>query len=155
MADVRCFQTTQKIKGNLDQVWSFFSTPLNLNNITPPDMHFDILPNQHLDHMYPGQIIRYNIEPFKGIKFRWVTEITHVKDKAFFVDEQRFGPYAFWHHQHIFNQISPDCVTMQDIVHYALPFGKLGQIFAGGMVRKKIESIFKYRKELIGNYFKG
>jgi ligand-binding SRPBCC domain-containing protein len=29
-----------------------------------------------------------------------MTVITAVKENSYFIDEQRFGPYALWHHKH-------------------------------------------------------
>ena len=94
--------------------------------------------------MYPGQIIQYIVTPVLGIKTKWVTEITHVKDRSYFVDEQRFGPYALWHHKHFIKEIEGG-VEMEDIVDYKVPFGWLGQLVHPFLVKPKLEEIFKYR----------
>ena len=92
-------ETKQLLKTDLESAWDFMSDPRNLAQITPEYMQFKVLGD--LDGlMHAGKIIEYRVSPIAGIKMHWVTEITHVQDKVFFVDEQRFGPYQFWHHQH-------------------------------------------------------
>ena len=84
----------------LDKMWDFFSRPENLMKITPEGVFKEIQTDIKGVEMYEGMIIQYTIAPLLNIPMNWVTEITHIKDKAYFIDEQRFGPYAFWHHQH-------------------------------------------------------
>lgn len=136
---------------NLDEAWAFFSSPKNLNKITPNDMSFEIL-SSNVDQMYPGQIIRYNIAPIAGIKMNWVTEITHVQDRLFFVDEQRFGPYAMWHHQHHFKPMNGG-TEMIDILHYKVPFGIVGSIANALFVGNKVKQIFEFRKHKLNQLF--
>ncbi len=138
---------------DIGEVWQFFSRPENLNGITPPDMSFEILSDIANLEMYEGMIIQYKISPFLGIKLNWTTEITHVKDQEYFVDEQRFGPYALWHHQHHFVQ-KEGGVLMFDKLHYAIPFGPIGRIANGVYVGNKVESIFEYRKKAIADVLK-
>jgi ligand-binding SRPBCC domain-containing protein len=147
-------RTYQKLPISLNQAWEFISSPYNLETITPPDMKFDIT-NSILktDKMYAGQVICYKLTPLLNISMEWVTEITHVKDKEYFIDEQRFGPYAFWHHQHFLKPIEGG-IIMEDIVHYKLPFGFLGKIAHFIFVKQKLKGIFDYRyhkmEELFG-----
>ncbi|MCX2575618.1 SRPBCC family protein [Pedobacter sandarakinus] len=147
---------TQKIPVDLDTAWEFFSSPLNLAEITPTDMTFDVTtPNMENTKMYPGLIITYKVSPLLGIKLDWMTEITHVKDRSYFIDEQRFGPFAFWHHQHHFTEIDGG-VLMHDILHYAIGFGPIGKIANAITVHKKINEIFNFRykkvEEIFGKY---
>lgn len=136
---------------SLDEAWDFFSRPQNLNEITPDDMQFEIL-TENIPRMYQGQIIQYNITPFPFIKMGWVTEITHVQDRYMFVDEQRFGPYAFWHHQHIFEE-AENGVLMTDILHYRVPLGVVGKLVDQLVVERKVRSIFEYRFKVLENKF--
>ncbi len=136
--------TVQNLPITVDEAWNFLSDPKNLKTITPEYMSFDILAGADRP-MYPGQLIQYNVTPIAGISTKWVTEITHVKEKEYFVDEQRFGPYALWHHKHFITPI-PGGVKMEDIVDYKLPFGKLGELFHPLLVAPKLKEIFKYRK---------
>jgi ligand-binding SRPBCC domain-containing protein len=129
---------------SLDEAWDFFSTPKNLSRITPEHMGFQITSEHKNEKMFPGQIITYKVFPFKGISTNWVTEITHVVDKKYFVDEQRFGPYSMWHHEHWFNVINGG-VEIVDRVSYKLPFGFLGRIIEPFMIRKQLRAIFNYR----------
>lgn len=143
----------QIVSGTAEDVWQFISSPLNLNKITPPTMRFLILGDlSALQHMYPGQIIEYRVSPFKGYSSHWVTEITHVEQGRYFVDEQRFGPYSFWHHQHIIEQ-APGGVEMTDIVHYKLPFGFLGRILNWLLVAPRLKQIFDYREQAMTQAF--
>lgn len=131
--------------------WDFFSSPLNLAEITPPWLNFQVISDVP-DRMYPGLILQYNVHPFFGIPIGWVTEITHAEEPRFFADEQRAGPYRMWHHEHHFRE-TPDGVEMTDIVHYILKMEPLSEILAGGMVRKKLEEIFDYRYEVLRRKF--
>jgi len=145
-----------KIKQNLpisvDKAWEFLSNPKNLKEITPKYMNFRILSGADRS-IFAGQIIQYKVTPMLGISTKWVTEITHVKDKEYFVDEQRFGPYALWHHKHFIKKIDGG-VEMEDIIDYKIPFGIIGQIAHPIIVKNKLKQIFKYRenklKELFG-----
>lgn len=119
------FEVDLKLPIGLDEAWDFFSTPKNLDRITPKDMSFEIISGAE-SKAYEGQLINYNIKPFLNISMNWVTEITQCVNRKYFIDEQRFGPYKSWHHQHHFKEIS-DGVLMKDILHYALPFGPFGE----------------------------
>lgn len=132
----------------LDQAWEYFSSPHNLKEITPKEMGFNVLSKHKTDKMYQGQIICYHVKPVLGIPLFWMTEITHVRDKEYFVDEQRFGPYTFWHHQHFFSATEGG-VLMEDLVHYKLPLGPLGAIANSLFVSQKLNSIFTYRKQVL------
>lgn len=148
--------TTQKLPISLQEAWDFIANPKNLGVITPDTMGFKTLSGDDRK-MFAGQIIEYTITPLFGLKMSWVTEITHVQDKAFFVDEQRFGPYAFWHHKHFLKEI-PGGVEMEDIVHYKVPMGFLGKLAHPLLVKPKLKEIFDFRQkklvELFGE-FKG
>ncbi|GAA4274159.1 SRPBCC family protein [Aquimarina gracilis] len=147
-------KTKQNLPISLDEAWEFLSDPRNLKTITPDYMGFKIISGAERK-MYPGQIIQYIVTPVAGIKNKWVTEITHVTDKQYFVDEQRFGPYALWHHKHFIKEI-PGGVEMEDIIDYKVPFGFLGQLIHPILVKPKLKEIFKYREkkliELFGTF---
>lgn len=102
--------------------------------------------------MYEGMLITYTITPLFGIKMRWMTEITHIKEGDYFVDEQRFGPYALWHHEHHFKQVD-DGILMTDIVHYAIPYGFIGQWANALLVARKLRQVFEYREKMIREIF--
>jgi len=144
----------QNLPISINEAWDFLSSPANLKIITPGYMGFNILSGADRP-MYPGQIIQYIVTPILGIKTKWVTEITHVMDKKYFVDEQRFGPYALWHHKHFIKEIKGG-VEMEDIIDYKVPFGFLGQLAQPILVKPKLEEIFNYRtkklEELFGKY---
>jgi ligand-binding SRPBCC domain-containing protein len=148
--------TKQNLPITLDQAWEFLSSPKNLKTITPPYMGFKTLSGDDRP-MFAGQIIQYIVTPVAGIPTKWVTEITHVVDKHYFVDEQRFGPYALWHHKHFLREIDGG-VEMEDIVDYKLPLGIIGQLVHPFLVKPKLKEIFDFRHkkliELFGE-FKG
>ena len=138
-------KTTQVLKTDIDTVWDFMSSPENLALITPQYMGFTILSDKEdIKKMYPGQIIHYYVTPIMDIKMNWVTEITHVVHHKYFVDEQRFGPYAFWHHKHFIKEV-PGGIEMTDILHYKVPFGFIGNIVNRLFISHKIKEIFDYR----------
>lgn len=148
--------TKQNLPISLDQAWDFLSNPKNLKTITPDYMGFKTLSGDEKE-MFAGQIIQYIVTPIFGIPMKWVTEITHVANKNYFVDEQRFGPYALWHHKHFLKEI-PGGVEMEDIVHYKVPMGILGQLVHPFLVAPKLKEIFDYRSvkliELFGEFKK-
>ncbi|WGF92479.1 SRPBCC family protein [Aequorivita marisscotiae] len=144
----------QKLPITLKEGWNFLSNPKNLKVITPEYMGFNIQSGADRE-MYPGQIIEYIVTPILGIKTRWVTEITHSVENEYFVDEQRFGPYALWHHKHFIKEIEGG-IEMEDLLHYKLPFGFIGQLVHPYLVKPKLEEIFEFRKNkltaLFGNF---
>lgn len=144
----------QNLPISISEAWEFLSNPVNLKTITPDYMGFNILSGADRP-MFPGQIIQYIVTPVLGIKTKWVTEITHVKHKEYFVDEQRFGPYALWHHKHFIKEIEGG-IEMEDIIDYKVPMGILGQMVHPVLVKPKLKEIFEYRtkklEELFGKY---
>ena len=148
-------KTVQKIPVSLDEAWRFFSDPSNLQTITPAKMGFQIISQYHGEKMYAGQLIEYKVKPVLGIPMYWMTEITMVKEKEYFIDEQRFGPYKLWHHQHHFKTIDGG-VEMTDIVHYKNPLWIIGRIADQIFVKKQLKAIFDYRfkkvEELFGKW---
>lgn len=145
-------QTSQFIKSDINAVWDFMSSPKNLALITPDYMKFEILSDLGDGKMYQGQIIEYYVRPLLNIKLHWVTEITHVKEKEFFVDEQRFGPYSFWHHKHSFKETA-EGVVMNDLIHYKLPLGLIGKIGNELMIKKQLKEVFDYRNKVVDKVF--
>ncbi len=144
-------KTVQKLPISLNEAWDFFSSPKNLKIITPPYMGFDITSGGE-NKMYAGQIITYIVKPVLGIPMEWVTEITHVQEPFYFVDEQRFGPYSLWHHKHFFKEI-PGGVEMSDLVHYKIPLGLIGKIMNQIYIKNKLKEIFDYRYQTLENMF--
>ena len=142
----------QFVPVDLATAWDFFSSPKNLAKITPQHMGFQITNKYEVGKMYPGMLITYKVSPLLGIKLDWCTEITHVKDHVYFVDEQRFGPYAMWHHQHHFEVVEGG-VMMTDIVDYAISFGLLGSIVNVLLVKNAVKEIFEFRKHKIVELF--
>ncbi|MBC7947136.1 MAG: SRPBCC family protein [Chitinophagaceae bacterium] len=150
---IHCIKMVQKIPVALDVAWNFFSNPANLERITEEGVGFSIVSKHHSDKIYPGQIIEYRIKPFAGISLYWMTEITNVVDRQLFVDEQRFGPFDMWHHQHHFKEVGGG-VEMTDIVHYKIPFWVVGELANVVFVKNKLRGIFEYRKNMIGEIFR-
>jgi ligand-binding SRPBCC domain-containing protein len=144
---------SQRLPMNLQECWDFFSSPANLKILTPEHLGFQIRNEQPNNRkMYAGQIISYTIKPLWNFPLEWVTEITHVQEPYYFIDEQRTGPYRFWHHEHRFNPI-PDGVEMIDLLYYKMPFGLIGKAFHWLKVRQDIENIFIYRQAKLQKMF--
>lgn len=146
------FQKEQYVNASIDEVWDFISSPQNLKKITPKNMGFDIRTSNLPNKIYEGMIISYTVRPLMRIPTNWVTEITHIRDKSYFVDEQRVGPYALWHHQHI---IIPhkNGVLMKDIVSYQPPFGLLGRMANALVIKNKLNEIFDFRTKALEEIF--
>lgn len=141
----------QLLRISMEEAWAYFSTPRNLNEITPPDLNFEITSGD-VDEMYTGQIITYRIGILPGIKQNWITEITAVEKNKMFIDEQRFGPYKFWHHKHFFRE-ETNGVLVTDVVHYALPFGVFGSIAHRLFVKNRLNRIFDFRYDYLHEKF--
>lgn len=142
---IHILERRQRLPIPIEAAWSFFSSPRNLPEITPPWLAFS-LTSEPAETMYAGMILTYCLRPVMGIPVCWVSEITHVAAPRFFVDEQRIGPYRLWHHQHLFRE-APGGVDMTDIVHYALKWGIAGELVHRWIVRRKLASIFDYRRD--------
>jgi ligand-binding SRPBCC domain-containing protein len=142
---------TQFVKTDLQTCWDFFSSPKNLQKITPEYMGFDVL-TEIPEKMYEGLMIEYKVRPLLNIPMRWITEIKTVKDKQFFIDEQRKGPYVIWHHEHHFKEVNGG-VEMTDIVSYELPMGFLGRMVHPILVKSKLEEIFTHRFKKVEEIF--
>lgn len=141
------------IPRSLDETWDFFSRPENLEELTPKDVKFEFLTPLKGVEMYPGIAIQYRVTPFPGFTTDWITEITQIKDKTYFVDDQRVGPFALWHHQHWFKSLGPQETEMTDILHYQAPLGILGTIADKLFVHRQVKEIFRFREEAVRAYF--
>jgi len=146
------YDAEQFLPISLDEAWDFFSSPHNLKEITPAHLDFKITNDTGKGKMYEGMFITYIVKPVLGIPMRWCTEITHIEDKKHFIDEQRFGPYSCWHHEHHFEAVDGG-VLMKDTVIYGIPFGFIGRIANSLFVRKEVANIFIYRKEVTDKLF--
>ncbi len=141
----------QILPADLDRVWRFFATPRNLDELTPPDLKFRIL-TAVPESMYPGLLIEYRISPLPGVWLRWLTEIRHIRDREYFVDEQRIGPYRLWYHEHHFEAV-PGGVRMTDRVTYEVGWGPFGWLAEKLWVRRQLEHIFDYRARKVAEVF--
>jgi len=151
MGKVYTLRRQQSIPVSMEKAWDFISSPANLKKITPQYMGFDITSPELPGKMYAGMIITYIVTPVAGIRVNWVTEITHIEEGKYFIDEQRSGPYAFWHHQH-FIEPDGDGVIMTDILTYRPPFGILGRISNLLFIRSRLNEIFDYRNRVLSEW---
>lgn len=145
--------TEQIIHASLEEVWDFFSSPENLDNLTPGNMAFEITSQKPVPKMFEGQMIEYKVAPVLNIPLHWKTLISEVKDKEYFVDEQLEGPYKFWRHKHIFKSLGINTVKMNDELEYALPLGPLGTIAHTLYVKNRLKEIFDYRYQKVDQLF--
>ena len=145
------FKAKQFLPITINEAWDFFSNPNNLPKITPPWLNFEVT-TQLESRMYAGMIITDLVRRILNIPATWVTEITQVHVPNFFVDEQKFGPYKLWHHQHVFRE-AKNGIEMEDIVNYAVPLGFIGRLANNLIISKKIKSIFEYRTEILNKMF--
>ncbi|WP_153795837.1 SRPBCC family protein [Foetidibacter luteolus] len=152
MSRVYSLKAVQKIPAGIEDVWAFFSNPGNLKDITPGHLAFKVTSKHHGNHIYAGQVIEYKVSPLLGIPLYWMTEITHVNHLQFFADEQRYGPYSLWHHQHHFKPVAGG-VEMTDIVHYKIPFWVIGDMANTLFVRAQLKKIFIYRYAVVEKLF--
>ena len=144
---LKVYQMSRKqlLHVSLDDVWSFFTDPDNLQKLTPPKMRMEVI-GKHPSELYAGMVATYKVRPIFKLPITWVTEITHVLPKEYFVDEQRFGPFKFWHQEHRFKQ-TEEGVEITDLVHYAMPFSVIGKLVHAQVVRPKLQAMFAYRQK--------
>jgi len=145
-------ETTQVVNTSLHACWEFFSSPKNLSKITPPSLDF-VIKSDLPEKMYAGMMIEYRVRPMLGIPVTWLTEITYMKEMKYFADEQRVGPYAIWHHEHFFEEISSDQVRMRDLIHYRLPLSPLSDIIHPVIVKPQLDAIFDFRQKAVDELF--
>lgn len=143
----------QQLYCDIETAWKFFSSANNLSEITPKDMNFVVRSVFENDEIYKGMTIDYYVSPILGIPLKWQTKITQVDTLKSFTDFQKKGPYKYWNHFHEFIP-NKDGVLMKDTVDYELPFGFLGNIAHRIFVKKKLESIFDFRYQVLEKQFK-
>ena len=137
---------------SMDDAWEFFTDPKNLDKLTPEDMKFQITNDFFSDNIYPGMIITYIVSPFWSIPVKWMTEITQVMEKRYFIDDQKSGPFKVWHHQHHFREVDGG-VEMTDIINFKVGYGILGSLIEKLFVNKKVKQIFEYREKMLNELF--
>ena len=142
----------QNIPISLDDAWHFFSRPENLSKITPPEIDFVVLSNVKDIKMHQGMIIHYKVKPLLGIPLKWESEIKEIKEKQYFTDIQKKGPYKLWQHKHVFKEIE-NGVEMTDDIDYALHFGILGQLANKLIISKQLAGIFDFRVKAVNEIF--
>lgn len=141
-----------EVHASIDEIWNFISSPMNLKEITPDYMGFEITSQRLPEKVYPGLMISYRVRPVLGINMNWLTEITQVEAPFYFVDEQRAGPYALWHHEHRLRPTEKG-VLMIDLVTYRPPAGPLGDLAHHLFIKKQLEGIFRYRELALDKRF--
>jgi ligand-binding SRPBCC domain-containing protein len=137
-------ETEQWLPSPLARVFPFFADPRNLEEITPPFLHFAVLRSSDRE-VRRGTLIDYRLR-LRGLPIRWRTRIDEWQPPHRFVDLQLKGPYGLWHHTHEFEERDGGTLV-RDRVRYRLPFGALGNLVAGGWVRNDVASIFRFRQE--------
>ncbi len=145
------FHRSIKLPINISDAWEYFSDPRNLSMILPPSLGFRIL-DRLPRYMYAGMIIQYRIRPMLAIPLTWITEITHIEEPGYFVDVQHFGPFKFWHHQHMLTEVAGG-VEIEDTVHYSVPIPLLGRLVNLLFVGRKLRSIFDFRDKALRKLF--
>jgi hypothetical protein len=139
-------ESTQFIARRLPEVFAFFCNPYNLEQIMPPLVQFKI-ESVSTPEIQEGTVISYRLR-LHGIPLRWKTLIKSWQLGEQFVDTQERGLYTIWHHSHRFAAV-PGGTIMTDQVLYKVPLGWLGELVALPWVRKNVQTIFSFRRELI------
>lgn len=150
---IHTLNTSLILKTTRDEAWAFFSNPANLSKITPAELDFQIVTPDLPSRIYAGMMIEYRVRPLFGLPMTWLTEITHVREGEYFVDEQRSGPYAIWHHEHHFEDLGGGRLKASDKVTYQLPFQPFSEVVHGILVKPQLEGIFRFREVAIRKYF--
>jgi len=149
---IHVLRRSQVVPASPEECWAFFSDPRNLEKITPPELAFQVR-SELPPRVRAGLMISYRVCPLFGIPMDWLTEITHVEEPHSFVDEQRVGPYALWHHEHFFVELDGGRTEIRDVVHYVLPLGWLGNLAHPVLVAPQLEKIFAFREKAVAERF--
>lgn len=149
---IHVLRTSQVIPAPLEACWAFFADPRNLARITPPALDFRIL-SEIPPTIHAGLMIQYRVRPLFGVPVTWLTEITHVAEPGLFVDEQRLGPYALWQHEHYFRALDAGRTEVRDVIHYAPPFGLLGELVHPWLIAPALGKIFAFRERAVAQHF--
>lgn len=152
---VHTLHTKQIIRATRQEAWDFFSNPRNLAKITPPELGFEIITPDLVPQVREGMMIAYRVRPLLGLPMTWLSEITLVEPGVRFIDEQRVGPYAVWHHEHEFHDLGDGRIEMEDKATYVLPFAPLGDLAHAWLVRPQLKRIFAYREKAVRQLFPG
>lgn len=150
---VHTLHTKQIIRATRQEAWDFFSNPRNLAKITPPELGFEIISPDLPPSMRAGMMIAYRVRPLLGLPMTWLSEITLVEPGVRFIDEQRVGPYAVWHHEHEFHDLGDGRIEMEDKATYVLPFAPLGDLAHAWLVKPQLKRIFAYREKAVRELF--
>jgi ligand-binding SRPBCC domain-containing protein len=140
----------QVVPTPLEEVFAFFQDPWNLEDLTPPWLNFRILSATDRP-VRQGTRIRYRLR-VNGVPLGWESLITEYQEGVAFADMMLAGPYRYWHHRHGFRAV-PGGTEIADDVTYALPFGPLGRLAHGAMVRRQLEAIFAWREQRVRGRF--
>jgi ligand-binding SRPBCC domain-containing protein len=141
----------QRLKVSREEAYRFISNPALMGGIIPADLGLQVL-NHIPDRVYEGLLLHYRLKPLFGVPVHWLGEITYCDEPSRFVDEQRLGPFAFWHHEHRLREI-PGGVEMSDLIHYAVPFGPLGSVVNTLVLGPRLRRIFDYRESALARKF--
>lgn len=152
---VHTLHTKQIIRAGMEEAWAFFSNPRNLARITPPELGFEVLTPDLPPQVYAGMMIAYRVRPLFGIPMTWLSEITLVEAGVRFIDEQRVGPYAVWHHEHVFHDLGDGRVELEDRATYVLPLAPLGDLAHALLVKPQLDRIFAHREKAVRELFPG
>jgi len=134
----------------IEKLFAFFANAANLERITPPWLRFHIASPQPI-HMEVGTELEYRVR-WRGVPIAWHSKIIEWQPPVRFVDLQLRGPYAYWHHTHVFEP-AENGTRIRDLVRYQLPFGFLGAAVHSLTVRRDLQSVFDFRERSIDRIF--
>jgi hypothetical protein len=97
--------------------------------------------------MAPGLRIDYRVR-LLGMPARWRSLISVYDPPRAFCDVQLAGPYRRWEHTHRFWEEDGGTVV-HDHIDYEPPFGPVGALLNGLLIRRQLDAIFDYRRERI------
>jgi len=153
MMRVHTLEREQRLARPPDEVFAFFADARNLEAITPPMLRFRVLTPDPIE-MRAGTFLRYRLR-LHGVPIGWDTEIAEWEPPRRFVDVQRRGPYALWHHTHTFAPDGDGRTVMRDVVRYAIGFGPLGGLAHAVVVRRDLARIFDFRAQAVASLLAG
>lgn len=141
----------QELQMSIEHAWQFFSSPHNLNQITPSFFSVDIT-SPVPDDIYEGLMISYRMKAVLGIPMAWLSEVSHCEKPKRFIYQQRVGPFHFWSHEVSFTS-NGEHTVLEDIVFYSMRWSWLGYLLHVLVIDNKLKRIFDVRQDyLLANW---
>ena len=132
------------IEASVEEVFAFHERPDAFALLQPPWEHAQIL--QPPSSLAVGTVVklRSRVGPL------WLTivaeHVAYEKNQRF-EDVMKRGPFAKWHHKHLFSADPAGCL-LRDEIDYQPPLGLLGKLMSPFVIEPRLKRMFEYRHQI-------